>query len=249
MKIAPSDAEWRARVELAAAYRLIDHFGHGELANNHVCARVPDEPDAFLIKPMGLFYDEVTASSLVKYDFEGNARQPDQPKLTGPGLVIHGGVFEARPEVGATIHSHATAILGVACQKHGLLPITQHAILFVGKVAYVDYGGLESELSQRAALLDKLQGKSVALLRNHGVLVLGSSIGGVMTDHYKLDLACKAQLAALTGGHEVTLISDELVRTTQAQINARPFFGGGGGGLNWQGMLRMADRLFPDYKD
>jgi ribulose-5-phosphate 4-epimerase/fuculose-1-phosphate aldolase len=239
--------ERQTRIELAAAYRLMAHFGLGELAHTHVCARVPGEPDAFLIKPMELFYDEVTASQLVKYDFEGNPRQPGKARLTGGGLVIHGGIFEARPDVNATIHSHATAIIGVSCQKHGLLPINQQAIPFIGKIAYLEYGGLETELDQRAPMIDSLHGRDVALLRNHGALVVGRTIGGVVTDHYKLDLACRSQLAALTGGHEVYLIDDEVVRKTQAQIAARPFYGDGG--LNWKGLLRLADRLFPEYKD
>jgi len=243
-----SEAEWRTRVELAAAYRLMAHFGLGELAHTHICARVPGEPDAFLIKPMEMFYEEVTASSLVKYDFAGNPRQPDERPLSGGGLVIHGGIFEARADVHATIHSHSTAIIGVSCQKHGLLPINQQAIPFIGKIAYPDYGGLETEFDQRGPMMESLQGKDVALLRNHGALILGRTIGGVVTDHYKLELACKSQLAALTGGAEVHLIPDEVVRKTQAQISARPFYGNDGG-MNWKGMLRMADRLFPEYKD
>lgn len=241
-----SDAERQTRIELAAAYRLMAHFGFGELAHTHVCARVPGEPDAFLIKPMELFYDEVTASSLIKYDFEGNPRQPGASRLTGGGLIIHGGIFAARPEIDATIHSHSTAIIGVACQQHGLLPINQQAIPFIGKIAYLEYTGLETELAQRGPMMDALQGKDVALLRNHGALLVGKTIGGVVTAHYKLDLACKSQLAALSGGRELVLIADEVVRQTQEQIAGRPFFGDGG--LNWKGLLRAADRLFPDYR-
>jgi len=241
-----SEQEWQTRVELAAAYRWMAHLGLSELAHTHVCARVPDEPDAFLIKPMELFYEEVTASNLIKYDFDGNPRQPGKTKLSGGGLVIHGGVFAARPDVHATIHSHSCAIIGVSCQKHGLLPINQQAVPFMGKIAYLDYGGLDTEMDHRGPLLDGLRGMDYALLRNHGALVLGRTIGGVVTDHYKLDLACKSQLAALAAGGEVTLIPEEILRKTQAQIAARPFYGDGG--LNWKGMLRMADRLFPDYK-
>lgn len=241
-----SEAEWQTRTELAAAYRLMAHFGLGELAHNHICARVPGEPDAFLIKPMDLFYEEVTASNLIKYDFEGNPRQADKGALTGPGLVIHGGIFAARPDVQATLHSHATAIIGVSCQQHGLLPINQQAIPFMGRIGYLEYGGLDTELEQRGPMIESVRGMDVTLLRNHGALIVGRTIGGVMTDHYKLDLACKSQLAALAGGHPVVLIADEVVRKTQATISARPFYGDGG--LNWKGMLRVADRLFPDHK-
>jgi ribulose-5-phosphate 4-epimerase/fuculose-1-phosphate aldolase len=196
---------------------------------------------------MELFYDEVTASNLIKYDFQGNPRQPDQQPLSGGGLVIHGGIFEARPEIDATIHSHSTAIIGVACQQHGLLPINQQAIPFMGKIAYLEYGGLDTELAHRGPLLRGLGDRSVALLRNHGALLLGRTVGGVVTDHYKLELACRAQLAALTGGREVQLIPDDVVQRTQAQIGARPFYGDGG--LNWSGLLRLAARRFPDHAD
>jgi ribulose-5-phosphate 4-epimerase/fuculose-1-phosphate aldolase len=242
-----SESERQVRVELAAAYRWMAQLGFGEFAHTHVCARVPGEPDAFLIKPMELFFEEVTASNLIKYDFDGKPRQPGKPALTGGGLVIHGGIFAARPDVLATVHSHATAAIGVSCQQHGLLPINQQAVPFIGKLAYLDYVGLDTELDHRGPLLDGLKGHDYALLRNHGALVLGRTVGGVVTDHYKLVLACASQLAALTGGREVQLIPDDVVRATQAQIAARPFYGDGG--LNWQGMLRRADRLFPDHKE
>jgi ribulose-5-phosphate 4-epimerase/fuculose-1-phosphate aldolase len=248
MKIVSSDAERQTRLELAAAYRLMAHFGLGELAHTHICARVPGEPDTFLIKPMELFFEEVTASNLIKYDFAGNPRQPDKKPLSGGGLVIHGGIFEARADVHATIHTHSTAIIGVSCQKHGLLPINQQAIPFIGKIAYLEYDGLDTDLDHRKVMMKGLGGKDIGLLRNHGALILGPTIGGVMTDHYKLELACKSQLAALTGGCELQLIPADIVRKTQAQIEARPFYGRDGG-MNWKGMLRTADRLFPEYKD
>jgi ribulose-5-phosphate 4-epimerase/fuculose-1-phosphate aldolase len=244
-----TDAETQTRLELAAAYRLMAHFGFGELANNHLAARVPDEPDAFLIKPSELFFEEVTASTLVKYDLHGRPLTPGAPPLTGPPLIIHGGIFAARPEIGATIHSHGTAMVGVSAQRPGLLPISQHATMFVGRIGYLEYTGLETTRDQQRAIVDVLHGKDVALLRNHGALVIGQTIGGAMTCHYKLDLACKAQLAALTGGGDVVLISDEVMRKTQSQIAERPYFGGGRGGLNWTGMLRLADRQFPAYRD
>ena len=242
-----SEAEWQTRVELAAAYRLMGYMGFSELAHTHVCARVPGEPDAFLIKPMELFFEEVRASNLIKYDFDGSPRRPGKRNLSGGGLIIHGGIFAARPAIHATVHSHASAIVGVSCQKDGLLPINQQAIPFIGKIAYLDYGGLDTDLEHRAPLIDGLQGKNVALLRNHGALLLGGTIGGVVTDHYKLNLACTSQLAALTGGRDVVLVPDRVVRHTQDQIAERPFFGDGG--LNWKGLLRLAGRLFPDHQE
>jgi ribulose-5-phosphate 4-epimerase/fuculose-1-phosphate aldolase len=242
-----SDAEWHARVELAAAYRLMAHFGVTDLAHNHCCLRVPGEPDAFLIKTGDAFFEEVTASTLAKYDFDGNPRQEGLPKLRGGGLIIHAGLLAARPDINATIHSHTAAIMGVASQKQGLLPINQHAMHFIGKVAYHDFGGFEFDMRQRAPLIRDLGDKTIALLRNHGSLVCGPSIGAAMVAHHQLEIACQGQIAALSGGAEVVLVSPEVQAYALEQIKGSQS-GRTDGGKDWKGMLRMADRLFPDYR-
>jgi ribulose-5-phosphate 4-epimerase/fuculose-1-phosphate aldolase len=242
-----TEAEWAARVELAAAYRLMDHFGATDLAHNHLCLRVPDEPDAFLIKGADAFFEEVTASTLVKFDLEGNPRQEGVPKLRGGGLIIHAGLLAARPDINATIHSHTPAIIGVASQKDGLLPINQHAMHFMGKIAYHDFGGFEFDMRQRQPLIKDLGDKKIALLRNHGSLVCGGTIGAAMVAHHQLETACQAQVAALSGGREVILISKEVQAYALEQIKGSQS-GREDGGKDWKGMLRMADRMFPDYK-
>ncbi len=243
-----TDAEWSARLELAAAYRLMAHFGMTDLAHNHLCLRVPGETDAFLIRNTDHFFEEVTATNLVKYDFDGNPRQQGASKLRGGGLIIHAGLLRARPDINATIHSHTPAIMGVASQKQGLLPINQHAVTFMGKIAYHDFGGFEFDMDQRAPLIRDLGDKLTALLRNHGSLVCGKSIGGAMVRHYQLETACQGQVAALSGGADVVLIAPEAQAHAIAQMTALEA-GRDDGGKDWQGMLRMADRLFPDYRD
>ena len=242
-----SDAEWNARIELAAAYRLMAHFGVTDLAHNHCCLRVPDEPDAFLIKSAEAFFEEITASNLVKYDFEGNPRQDGLPKLRGGGLIIHAGLMAARPDLNATIHSHTAAIMGVASQKQGLLPINQHSMHFMGQIAYHDFGGFEFDMRQREPLIRDLGDKNIALLRNHGSLVCGPTIGAAMVAHHQLEIACQGQIAALSGGSEVVLIAPDVQAYAKEQMKAGQS-GRADGGKDWKGMLRMADRMFPDYR-
>jgi ribulose-5-phosphate 4-epimerase/fuculose-1-phosphate aldolase len=244
-----SDVEWNARLELAAAYRIMAHYGACDLAHNHLCLRVPDEPDAFLIKHADSFFDEVSASNLCKFDFEGNPRQEGVPKLRGGGLIIHAGILAARPDINATIHSHTPAIMGVASQKRGLLPINQHAMHFMGNIVYHDFGGFEFDMRQRAPLIRDLGDKKIALLRNHGSLVCGTTIGGAMVAHNQLEVACQGQIAALSAGEDqVVLVSPEAQAYAGEQVrnlNA----GRDDGGKDWKGMLRMADRMFPDYRN
>jgi ribulose-5-phosphate 4-epimerase/fuculose-1-phosphate aldolase len=241
-----SVAEWKARVELAAAYRLMDHFGFTDLAHNHICVRVPDEPDALLIKAGGNFFSEVTASSLIKYSFDGSPRDADQPPLTGGGLIIHAGLLAARPDINATIHAHTPATTGVASQKAGLLPINQHAMHFIGNIAYHTFGGFEFDMDQRAPLIRDLGDKNVALLRNHGSLVCAPSLGEAMVRHHQLEMACAGQIAALAGGRDVILIDPGVQAYARSQ-QSRQGGHSNNGGRNWQGLLRLAQRLFPDH--
>lgn len=243
-----SAEEWQARVELAACHRLLAHFGITDLTHNHLTARVPSEPDHMLIKQADALFDEVTASSLVKYDFDGNPCQDGFGKLRGGGLVIHAGLFAAREDVNAIFHTHTAAMIGVATQKHGLLPINQHGIRFIGKIAYHDFGGFEFDMDMREPLIRDLGDKNVALLRNHGSLVCGNSIGDVFVDHHNLNFACEAQIATLAGGGEYVEITPE-VREYMEKQNRANTVRRSNGGKDWVACMRMADRLYPSFRD
>lgn len=245
---AVSQEEWEVRVNLAAAHRIMAHFGIQDLTHNHLTARVPGEPQHFLIKPADFMFDEVSASSLVKYDFEGNPQQDGHGALRGGGLIIHAGLFAARDDLNAIFHTHTPAIIGVASQKNGLLPINQHGIRFIGNIAYHDFGGFEFDMAMRAPLVKDLGDKKVALLRNHGSLVCGASIGEAFVSHHNLNFACEAQLAAMTGGAELVLISDE-VKAYVEQQRGENKDRLGGGGKDWNSCLRMANRLFPEFQE
>ncbi|MFM2129563.1 MAG: hypothetical protein RL477_1109 [Pseudomonadota bacterium] len=244
-----SEAEWQVRVELAAAHRLLAHFGVTDLTHNHLTARVPGEPGHMLIKAADAMFEEVTASALEKYDFDGNPAQPGlTAKLRGGGLIIHAGLFAARPDVQCIFHTHTPATIGVACQKHGLLPITQHGIRFHGKIAYHDFGGFEFDMRQRAPLIRDLGTLNVALLRNHGSLVCGGSVGEVFVAHHNLNLACEAQVAALAGGAEIVAIAPEVVAYMEDQ-SRRNADRTTGGGKDWKSCLRLARCVAPDFSD
>jgi ribulose-5-phosphate 4-epimerase/fuculose-1-phosphate aldolase len=240
-----SEAEWQTRVELAACHRLMHFYGVRDLTHNHLTARVPGEPDHFLIKPGDFMFDEVTASSLIKYDFDGNAAEDGFPKLRGGGLVIHAGLFAARPDVNACFHTHTPANMGVASQKDGLLPINQHAMHFVDAIAYHDFGGFEFDIDMRQPLIDDLGDKTVALLRNHGSLVCGETVGEAFVEHHFLEIACQGQIAALTGNREIVLIPRAVQERAAAQ--RRTNTGPKTGGKDWVSALRQAERIAPDF--
>ena len=248
VRAAVSQQEWEVRVELAAAHRIMAHFGIQDLTHNHLTARVPGEPQHFLIKPPDFMFDEVSASTLVKYNFDGDPQQEGHARLRGGGLIIHAGLFAARDDLNAVFHTHTPAIIGVASQKNGLLPINQHGIRFIGNIAYHDFGGFEFDMAMRAPLVKDLGDKKVALLRNHGSLVCGASVGEAFVSHHNLNFACEAQLAAMTGDAELVLISDEVQAYIERQRSENKDRLGGGG-KDWQSCLRMADRLFPDFQE
>lgn len=243
-----SAPERETRIQLAAAYRLMAHFGITDTTHNHLTARVPDEPDAFLIKPADFLFDEVTASSLEKYDFDGKPRQDGAPQLRGGGLIIHAGLFAVLKDVNVIFHTHTPSIIGVATQKHGLLPISQHGARFHGKIAYHEFGGYEFEMAMRAPLIESLGDKRVALLRNHGSLICGDSVGDTYVAHHNLEFACRNQVAAMSGGSELVMIAPEVLAHIAEQDRANDGRRKNGG-KDWTSLLRLAGRIAPNYSD
>jgi ribulose-5-phosphate 4-epimerase/fuculose-1-phosphate aldolase len=246
-----SAAEWEARVDCACAYRLVRHFGMDDLIYNHISARIPGTEE-FLLNPMGLTYDEICASSLIKVDLQGKVLwQPEFPKGLGyqfnlAGYVIHGAIHEAKPELHCVIHTHSLAGMAVASLKKGLLPMTQTAMRFA-KVAYHDYEGVVLETDERKRLLTNLGDCEVMLLRNHGTLAVGRSVAEAFNNAYRLERACRAQLLAQSANDELLLPSKEIFEKTAHlyQPGVRRTMGL----LEWPAMRRLADRLDPSYKN
>jgi ribulose-5-phosphate 4-epimerase/fuculose-1-phosphate aldolase len=238
-KVSPE--EWDARVNLAAAYRLVDMYGMSDLIYNHITVRIPGTEDHLLINLYGLLYKEVTASSLVKIDVEGNVLwKPDTDYgINRAGYVIHSAVHKARPDVGSVIHTHSRAGMAVSASKRGLLPITQTAMRFHNRVGYHDYEGPAIDLAEQERLVADLGTHNALILRNHGLLTCGPSVGEAFNHLYWLEQACRAQVDALALGPDLLVASDDVAERTAYLYDPttrRPH-----GVLEWPAMLRQLE--------
>ena len=250
-----SDAEREARINLAACYRLVAHYGWSDLIYTHISLRVPGTKDHYLLNPFGFMFDEITASSLIKIDLEGNLVEPSPHRIHRAGFVIHSAIHAARPDAHCVIHSHTRAGMAVSMMKRGLMPLSQHAMLFYGKVAYHDSEGFALDLDERKRLADDMGDKPVMILRNHGTLVAGETVGQAFSMMWHLEKAMQAQVDALASGLTLTMPSKDVAKAiakrgfSNAKIaeytdGASPL-----GRLEWPGLLRMLDRIDPSFRD
>ena len=239
-----SPAEWQQRVNLAACYRLVEHFGWTDLIYTHISARVPGAPGQFLLNRFGLLFDEITASSLIKVDFDGNVIDDKDAPVHKAGFVIHSAIHAGREDVDCVIHTHSKAGVAVAAMTCGLLPISQHAQLFYGRLGYHDYEGLAIDIDERSRLQRDLGDNPVMILRNHGLLAVGTSIPLAFSNLFNLQFACETQVLAMSGGAAMNIpppaVSEHTARLAVAE-NA-PF------GTEWPGLLRLLDRKDPSYR-
>ncbi|SLN32330.1 class II aldolase/adducin family protein [Oceanibacterium hippocampi] len=233
-----SEDEWRVRVDLAACYRLVAHFGMGDLIFTHISARVPGETDRFLINPYGLMFDEITASSLVKVDMDGVPQHETGYGANPAGVTIHGAIVGARPDVGCVIHTHTRAGMAVSAQADGLLPITQHSLRFYNRIAYHDYEGIADDHEERQRLVADLGDRHSMILRNHGLLVAGRTVQEAFSLIFYLEKSCQAQIDAQSGGAKLTLPSPEMAEHTARQYDSfnNP------GMREWPALIRMLHR-------
>jgi ribulose-5-phosphate 4-epimerase/fuculose-1-phosphate aldolase len=240
------EAEWKARVDLAAAYRLIAYFGWDDLIFTHLSARVPGPDHHFLLNPYNLMFEEVTASSLVKVDTTGMPVEPS-PFITNPaGFTIHSALHMARADAHAVIHLHTPHGQAVSAHSDGLLPITQTAMLVREDVAYHDYEGVAVDLEERERIVADLGDKGAMLLRNHGTLAVGETVGEAFLKIYFLERACEAQILALSAG------TANLNNPPQGapEVTAKQGKMGlkmAAGALAWPALLRKAYRLDPSF--
>jgi ribulose-5-phosphate 4-epimerase/fuculose-1-phosphate aldolase len=241
--------EWQARVALAAGHRVLAHYGVNDMTYNHFSLRVPGEPDHMLVKPTDWMFSEVTASSLIKYDFDGNPLVPaDAPPCRGGALIIHAGLLKARRDLNAVVHTHTPNAMGVAAHKFGLLPINQHAMRFYGEMKYHDFEGFEFDHDMTPRLVKDLDGGKFMLLRNHGALVCGDSVAACVVNHHWLEMACQGQVAALAAGEGNYVVPppEDCEYAHQQFMNAGSFLEGT---KDWAACLRLADRLDPSYRE
>jgi ribulose-5-phosphate 4-epimerase/fuculose-1-phosphate aldolase len=242
-----SAEEWATRVDLAACYRLIAHFGWDDLVFTHISARVPGTHD-FLINPYGLMFEEVTASNLVRVDLAGNKTLASPYEINPAGYTIHSAVHEAREDAGCVLHLHTTAGIAVSAQKRGLLPISQQATFIMMSLSYHDYEGLALNPDEKTRLQADLGTTHFMILRNHGLLTLGRTISDAFMAMFSLQRACEIQVLAQAGGH------DQLIPIPQAVLDTVPEYmrlvtRGAGTGIVWPALLRKMDRLDPGYRD
>jgi ribulose-5-phosphate 4-epimerase/fuculose-1-phosphate aldolase len=243
-----SPEEWEARLDLAAAYRMGARLGWHDLLGNHFSLRVPGTTDQYLINPYGLFFEEITASSLVKLDTKGNVLSEARHGINKAGEVIHGAILAARPDVASVMHLHSAAGAGIASQQDGLLPISQNALILLDRVRYHDYEGPASDDDERRRLVRDLTDGSILILRNHGTLTAGRTIGEAFTLLARVERAAEIQLAAQAGG-SVRYPSQDAIDRTRA-IGGKMYGENSrspGASMEWAAFRRKLDREDPGY--
>lgn len=236
--------EWRVRVDLAAAYRLAAIYGWTDLNNTHFSARVPGADDQFLLNPFGMLFDEITASSLIKVDHEGNVIGDSDYPANPAGFVIHGAVHIAVPAANCIIHTHSRFGTAVATQKNGLLPSSQKALTLMGWIGYHDFEGAALDLDERPRIVADLGDKKILVLRNHGLMTVGRTVGEAFVWMYRIETACRIQIDALSGGSELNPISEKTQEHTISQ--GLKMYGEDGfiqPGREWPTLLRQLERL------
>jgi ribulose-5-phosphate 4-epimerase/fuculose-1-phosphate aldolase len=255
-KTAPLGAEQQVREELAALYRLAAHFRMTDMIDTHITARLPSspgEPPAFLINRYGVLFHEMRASDLVKIDHLGNViderahSEPSLFRVNAAGFTIHSAIHAARDDLHFVIHTHTAAGTAVSAQEQGLLPISQHALKFYGKLAYHDYEGIALELGERERLVRDLGSCKAMILRNHGLLAGGATAAEAFHEIYFIERACQAQIQALAGGSALRIPPREVCELTASQF-ARDD-SAGISELAWRAALRLIDDPQSDYRN
>jgi ribulose-5-phosphate 4-epimerase/fuculose-1-phosphate aldolase len=250
MKDRCSPGEWKTRVDLAACYRLVAHYDMADMMANHISARVPGEDNTFLINAYGMLYEEITASSLIKIDVDGNIlARPDFGDLdygiNKAGYVIHGAIHRARHDVECVIHTHTWAGMAVASLDCGLLPMTQTAMRFL-RIGYHDYQGVVLDSAEEESLLADLGEGEALILRNHGLLTVGKTIAEAFNWMHRLELACRTQLAAMATGAKLVPVPPQVLEKTY--LNYQPRTRRPYGVMEWPGLLRKLDRMDPSFR-
>ena len=247
-------AEWALRCELAAVYRLVDHFRMTDLIFTHISVRIPGPEHHFLINPYGLLFGEITASTLVKIDLDGNPVGPAGHPVNPAGFIIHSAIHAAREDAHCVLHTHTKAGCAVAAQRDGLLPLNQISMQFHRRVGYHDYEGVALSLAEQERLVANLGGHPALILRNHGLLTVGATPGQAFLRMYYLEKACEIQLAAQSGAASLVLPPADVCERAARQLTGEPldesavddFVDDQADALAWAALRRLAGRIAPD---
>lgn len=245
LKHVVSEEEWKLRCDLAACYRLIALHGWSDLVFTHVSARVPGPGHRFLINPYGLLFEEITASSLIMIDQEGNTLSPTPFPVNRAGFVIHSAIHAAREDAGCVLHTHTRAGVAVSAQKHGVLPLSQQSTFVLSSLAYHDYEGVALHDEEKPRLQADLGNAHFLMLRNHGLLTVGRTIADAFLNMYLFESTCQIQIAAQAAS-ELTFVDPSIIdRVAQS---SRVQTGGQGGAFVWPALLRKLDRVDASYR-
>ena len=246
-----TEAEHTTRVDLAAAFRLVDLYGWSDMLATHLSARIPGPDEHFLINPVGMMFEEMTASCLVKVDIDGNILSESEFGINPAGYTIHSAVHMGRKDAGCVMHTHTAAGLGVATQKSGLLPLTQMALAVIAQTGYHDYEGPAFDLKERDRLINDLASNNVLILRNHGLLTVGKTVAEAFVWLFRAERACRFQLSFQQAGapaQEIpTEVQDISIERSKKAISAsghRPI-----GQFEWPALLRKLNRENPGYAE
>ena len=242
-----SEAEWQTRVDMAACYRVAYHFGWNDTIHNHLSARVPDEPDKFLMNPQGLGWHEVTASALIKSDFNGNDYTKSEFRLAPAGRNFHGAILKLRLDLNCVFHIHPQAGVVVSATRDGLLPLDQNSAMMYGRVSYHDYEGLADEADEGPRIVEHLGKNYLMIMWNHGLLTVGRTVAEAFSGMHQLAKCCDNQMRILAMNREIELVPEEICRKTQQKIYERSQ-GRPGGTLEFKMYRRLAEKLDPGYR-
>ena len=244
-----NQGEWDLRVQLASAYRIVDYLGWCELIYGHLSLRVPGPEHHFLINPYGLRYDEVTASSLVKIDLDGEVVEPTQHSFNPAGFVIHSAVHEHRENAHCVIHTHTRAGMAVAALECGLLPISMNATSFYEQIAYHEYEGSTLLLEEREKLAQDIGSANAVILRNHGLLTVGQSVAEAFLHMYRLESACQVQLDAMACGQPLVTPPQAVLDRSQRQMDEFAQCAAEIGQLEFDALVRLMDQKDPSFRN
>lgn len=241
-----SEQEWQLRVDLAACYRAVAMYGWDDLVFTHISARIPGPEHHFLINPYGQFFDEITASSLIKVDTECQPILPSPFPVNPAGFVIHSAIHQAREDVVCVLHTHTPAGVALSARKEGLLPVSQQSITILPSLGYHDYEGIALRDEEKPRLVADMGRNAHLILRNHGLLTVGPTIADAFLRMFTLERACQIQLLATKGGvDEVVLIPEKITGETASAV--KQVTGGQYGALAWPGLLRKLNRQNPGF--
>ena len=241
-----SPEEWQLRVDLAACYRLVAAYGWSDLIFTHISARVPGPEHQFLINPYGLLFEEITASSLIKIDQAGNKLSESVHPVNPAGFVIHSAVHAVREDAACVLHTHTRAGVAVSAQACGVLPISQQSTLVLASLGYHSYEGVALRDDEKPRLQADLGAAKHLMLRNHGLLVVGSSIPEAFLLMYNFESTCQIQIAAQAGG-ALTQVDPRIIDGVGQAMRAQT--DGLGGAFAWPAMLRKLDRMDSSFRD